>query len=306
VDPLEQAKQALDSSQKQLSDVVQSSDTTLQQLKQRRIKLGHELNAAARRYDTVKELTERLCDPCWGVLPVLGNHFDVSAALPSQRCINCNLPLQVNTTHCRSVAEEKVAMPPGNTSTIDLASAARKYSKKAGNEKVPQCSWNRIRNRVVFQERSDTMTWKDSMEYSSLNFRERGNSCMNSQNKSPMPGKQHFIREAQNHKEEKETELKRVEYAIPQWKEYHKKHKAELSKVKASLIDLQGRHREVLQNNLHELGGSISTNNCAICLDHPKQIAFQCGHQCCTMCSISLLLCHICRATIVQRIRLYD
>ena len=45
---------------------------------------------------------------------------------------------------------------------------------------------------------------------------------------------------------------------------------------------------------------------CAVCLDLPKDIVFQCGHRACGACAAELLKCHVCRVAIVQRIKTFD
>ena len=45
---------------------------------------------------------------------------------------------------------------------------------------------------------------------------------------------------------------------------------------------------------------------CAICLDADKNCAFSCGHQTCMGCAETLSVCHICRATITTRTRVYN
>ena len=44
---------------------------------------------------------------------------------------------------------------------------------------------------------------------------------------------------------------------------------------------------------------------CAICLDADKNCAFNCGHQSCLGCAETLSVCHICRAPITNRVRVY-
>ncbi|OXA45162.1 uncharacterized protein LOC118438040 [Folsomia candida] len=44
---------------------------------------------------------------------------------------------------------------------------------------------------------------------------------------------------------------------------------------------------------------------CPICMVHRKNMAFQCGHLCCTRCSVGLSNCPICRKAITQRIQIY-
>jgi len=44
---------------------------------------------------------------------------------------------------------------------------------------------------------------------------------------------------------------------------------------------------------------------CAICVERPKTVAFQCGHLCCVNCSEMLIACHMCRVKINQKIKLF-
>lgn len=44
---------------------------------------------------------------------------------------------------------------------------------------------------------------------------------------------------------------------------------------------------------------------CAVCLENKKNMAFQCGHQVCEVCSPELQQCPFCRCTITTRIKLY-
>ena len=45
---------------------------------------------------------------------------------------------------------------------------------------------------------------------------------------------------------------------------------------------------------------------CAICLDADKNCTFNCGHQACMECAETLSVCHICRAVITTRTRVYN
>lgn len=44
---------------------------------------------------------------------------------------------------------------------------------------------------------------------------------------------------------------------------------------------------------------------CGICMERPKNLAFQCGHMCCVHCSEVLTICHMCRIKIEQKIKLF-
>jgi len=60
---------------------------------------------------------------------------------------------------------------------------------------------------------------------------------------------------------------------------------------------------ESTQRQLDELAEMVQ---CGICLEQPKQVAFQCGHRTCSCCSERLTHCHQCRASISMRIRCFD
>jgi E3 ubiquitin-protein ligase mind-bomb len=44
---------------------------------------------------------------------------------------------------------------------------------------------------------------------------------------------------------------------------------------------------------------------CLICDERPKNVVFLCGHGACAVCSGSLATCHLCRAVIRRRIKVY-
>ena len=45
--------------------------------------------------------------------------------------------------------------------------------------------------------------------------------------------------------------------------------------------------------------------NCGICLENPKNVAFMCGHRVCDKCAPQLRDCPMCRVKITHTIRLY-
>ncbi len=47
-------------------------------------------------------------------------------------------------------------------------------------------------------------------------------------------------------------------------------------------------------------------NQCTLCMEVVRSVAFGCGHQACEPCSSKLAACPFCRATITAKIRLYD
>lgn len=47
------------------------------------------------------------------------------------------------------------------------------------------------------------------------------------------------------------------------------------------------------------------TRSCGICMERERNIAFLCGHGCCSRCAETLKTCHMCREKIVKKINLY-
>lgn len=47
------------------------------------------------------------------------------------------------------------------------------------------------------------------------------------------------------------------------------------------------------------------THSCSICMERVRDVAFLCGHSCCSRCAETLKTCHMCRKQIVKKINLY-
>lgn len=45
---------------------------------------------------------------------------------------------------------------------------------------------------------------------------------------------------------------------------------------------------------------------CSVCLEHPKSVVFNCGHQCCGACGAKMTACPFCRVAITTKIKLFD
>lgn len=57
-----------------------------------------------------------------------------------------------------------------------------------------------------------------------------------------------------------------------------------------------------LENKIMEIE---ETHSCSICMERARDVAFLCGHSCCSRCAETLKTCHMCRKTIVKKINLY-
>lgn len=47
------------------------------------------------------------------------------------------------------------------------------------------------------------------------------------------------------------------------------------------------------------------THSCSICMERGRDVAFLCGHSCCSKCAETLKTCHMCRKPIMKKINLY-
>lgn len=90
-----------------------------------------------------------------------------------------------------------------------------------------------------------------------------------------------------------EERLEEIQRTIREWTSYCQSHRTKLDQIKGELVDVEERMSKA------------SLPQCIICEDRPKEIVFQCGHQCCDSCSRMLDKCHTCRRTISQRIKLF-
>ncbi|KAL7555160.1 hypothetical protein ACHAWF_018818 [Thalassiosira exigua] len=218
-------------------------------------------------------------------------------SLPSSGlCLCCNLQLH-------KPYQAGVTMPPRDAHLINEASRAMEYSNESHDGTTRD--YHQFRP-CIDAKGNFSITWDPHNPHAlGNNMYGHTGSSYHAQNGKPMPGKDAFLQKARDFKEQAEREVKQLEHAIPQWKEYQKQHTTALNGVQKSLQDLQARHRQVLQSKLAELGGAAPINVCPICRERQKEIAFQCGHQACTLCAGRISECHSCRVPIYQRIRLY-
>jgi hypothetical protein len=145
-----------------------------------------------------------------------------------------------------------------------------------------------------------------------------GNNDVIGFNQSEMT-KAKLVELAQNYRGRAAVTLYKTEYALRQWEIFRSQYRDELDKIKISLLTVKTKQKNILKKKLRELDGGENTSNnhaacvatmtqlldCPICLEEPKEIVFQCGHQSCHNCSPRLTRCHTCRACISQRIKLY-
>jgi ferredoxin len=61
----------------------------------------------------------------------------------------------------------------------------------------------------------------------------------------------------------------------------------------------------VLQRSVAQAAGAEPLR-CAVCMETPKQLAFNCGHQTCAACGDKMASCPFCRLPITAKIRLYE
>ncbi|KXZ42252.1 hypothetical protein GPECTOR_174g208 [Gonium pectorale] len=84
---------------------------------------------------------------------------------------------------------------------------------------------------------------------------------------------------------------------------------AELQELERKLDGSARAVREALmQRKIDEAQRRSSSEQacCAVCMEAPKAVVFNCGHQSCGPCAVKLTSCPFCRVSITARIRLFD
>ncbi|KAF6259542.1 hypothetical protein COO60DRAFT_1513062, partial [Scenedesmus sp. NREL 46B-D3] len=64
----------------------------------------------------------------------------------------------------------------------------------------------------------------------------------------------------------------------------------------------------VLQRSIaeYQAQASAESQRCAVCMEAPRRLAFQCGHQTCNNCGDKITSCPFCRQDITAKIRLFE
>jgi hypothetical protein len=75
-------------------------------------------------------------------------------------------------------------------------------------------------------------------------------------------------------------------------------HQHEIGGLREDGSELEREHAEDREKHDQEI-------LCGICEEHKKDTALGCGHQACAICASQLTDCHLCRAPITSRTRLY-
>jgi hypothetical protein len=64
----------------------------------------------------------------------------------------------------------------------------------------------------------------------------------------------------------------------------------------------------VLQRSIaeYQAQANAESQRCAVCMEAPRRLAFQCGHQTCHNCGDKITSCPFCRQDITAKIRLFE
>lgn len=307
---MKQAMNELYSAKSGLSSCVDKAKKTIQGLEAKKVKLKQAIKSTAARYDKVQNFTAAICDDCWEVLPALGNLTIPQTRL--QSCIGCGNALGSSVEDLFSPDEQD--LPPDFSQSITNAQEAEGYADDVikGNITDEDDSNYGCTKRSYVSSYDGKWASRDLYEHR----RERGYSQYHGyagQN-SKIESKSTLLDEVETQKKKLEEEVKSVTYKISKWEIYGEEHKTKLKEITAKHNSFQDRHRKVLEDELRQLNGGTSaltkakssTANCCVCMDRPKDTVFQCGHQCCSVCSISMSNCHSCRARITERIKLFE
>jgi hypothetical protein len=298
---LEDAKSSLQSAQAGLQHNLNTAETTLAGYEVMLSQANHEVSVANLRYDKLEALTRSLCDICWELLPTLEeSKFKRNGGRDT--CVNCGM----SRFH-----SPDAYLPPMETNSLNQAESAL-HAAEAAIKGEPQSPHGlRYGHSPYYRGHNVTPLWQSGRGQYHYNSNQYGLRYGQQGEKS----KANLLRVAEEQKQKANSKVLHTEECIQSWTLYHNQHKEQLEKVNKALVDVEDKERQVLESKLSKLSGGKrgighiargnSLTECSICMEREKDMVFQCGHQCCSVCAVRITHCHTCRAWIVQRIKLH-
>lgn len=294
---LEDAKLSLQTAQTKIKLVLNDAKENLNRQNAILARAKSEILAARVTLSKLKALAEShsLCSRCWELFPAL-NGNNCLWANNDENCLNCGLSLS-----------QTYELPPTNTDAINIADTACKAAETAIKGKVQ--SPKGVNSPSVFGYKSNSFLMAGQTSTAGYNYRMQPSS--NSVCRQKMLTEEH--KRAEEHCRKVKNQLIVAQSIIYQWTQYYDQHKKQYKKVKQALVDIEEQERKILESKLNKLSGGKrkkaaggnSFSECAICMEREKEIVFQCGHQCCSVCAPKISQCHTCRAFIKQKIKLH-
>lgn len=306
-DALKRARTALKESESSLTAVIRDADVQITSLRRQKEVAVKSVHCATSRCDTMQHLIARLCDDCWSVLPALGKNFDTPRALAhnAPNCASCDQPMGSRITYFQ---QDAVKMPPESAHTLLSSVNAQALADAAMTGKP------RVQHVYNIQQAGMEKTWSHMMDMHQPYGNYGHGYNIHRVADSTMMKKDHVLQLVRKQLEQAQMRVSELACAIPNWEQYRRQHKEELEKTSIVRRNAEDHERQTLGRRGRSSSPPAATTStsvsaddkgCAICLDAPKEIVFQCGHQCCKACSSRLSHCHTCRQYIAQRITLF-
>jgi hypothetical protein len=283
---LEDVKSSLQTAQAKIKLALKDAKEKLDHQKEIKNKANCEVMAARHRLSKLKALagSNSLCNRCWGLFPTL-NGFNCLWHNNYENCLNCGL----------SLSETYDLPPPTNADALNLAKSACKAAEAA------------IKGKRVDSLQLAGRTSSGSNSGFSHNTQDTGKT---SQRKKLLVTEE--LQRAEKNLGKATKHQTATQSIIDQWTKYYDQHKKQRKKVEQALEDIEDQEQKILESKLNKLSGRKrkqaarnSFSECAICLEREKEIVFQCGHQCCSVCAPKISQCHTCRVSIRQKIKLH-
>ena len=308
---LEDAKSSLQTAQRALQHNFNDAKSNLTAYKIILSQANNEVSAANLRYDKLEALTKSLCDDCWELLQAL----EESKFKRNDKgtCVNCGM---------LGVFSPEANLPPAATDALNRAESACNAAEAAikGEPQSPHGSnypysygYSRSYYGGHMTNANVTPSWRSRDPYH--NNRHQYQFGSHHTQDTGKKTKANLLRLAEEQKKKAVSKVNHTNDCIHNWTLYSNQHKEQLEKVNKALADVEDKERQVLESKLSKLSGGkrgighIARGNsfteCSICMEREKDMVFQCGHQCCSVCALKLTNCHTCRAWIVQRIKLH-
>jgi hypothetical protein len=298
---------------KVLSDEISSSEKILSHIVDCLVPAAQSVEEAAKfRLDKLKNQPRlsSLCGECKQVVPLVCFHNEMTrdhtfqGMMEEHNCIYCGIEFRV-----ASISLQKPILPPDSIFFLNEASRVRHDCSDIRNGR----SHLKLREYLSYtndSHESVVPSWSNQLSY--FNDHSRANTIQekNGGLENALATVMDQILIASKNRED-------LRYSILKWEVYIRDSKKALHEVMEDIscmkqAEYQNRFDDLFER-LERLGrrpdqlGQVSEERkCNICLEHEKEIIFQCGHQACSSCSLRIQHCHVCRSTIQQRIKFYD
>ena len=309
---LEKSRRALETSKGELTAELRRADATLSKVRHACQRAEAARGICEKRLTAVKTMQGKLCSDCIHIQTLVLT-TTTSAKSGGKSSSSCCAACGGNL-HPPDVMD---IPSPADSHVLRHAKDSLKYSKTvvqvvSGNLPGEGTAPPRLPDRQTQDKESSSTPIKGNNNNNNNSMTTKRQSSTTPRNLFLERQSDKILLAAQQSRDTAVAQCDKMARAIEEWTEYRQKVERSLRKIETRAAAVKVRVGQALMEQLDSIRGgdspsssSHSNHDCIICEEHPKEIVFQCGHQCCDTCSSKLYKCHTCRQLISQRIRLF-